>query len=201
MWSYHSVVKDWRHVSNVKVLVHGDGDVVEESLAPWVLDSASSNFVVLVKGLLELSRWDTNLLGKCLAVLEVLHQATTNIVLAVPLDFLGGARVEDQADRELVLPHHACDVITVTELIAEALAIGLQQQTTDTTKGLCGQELDLGIRLSGVDQTGRVDLDLFHVDGLASNSDSHLDTVSGGVVAVGGGQVPKIRAVLQQNKC
>lgn len=194
--SYHSVVEDGSHLGDMEVLVHLDGVVVEVLLAPRILGVTGSDLVVLVKGLLELRGRDADLLGQLISVLEVLHQATANVVLAVPLDFLGGSSVEDQADGELVLPHHTSDVVTVTELIAEALAIGCQQQTTDTAEGLSGQELDLGIGLTGIDQTGRVNLDLFHVDGLSSDGEGHLDTVSSSVVAVGGGQIPEIRAVL-----
>jgi hypothetical protein len=189
-------VKDGGHLGDVEVLVHLDGEVVEVLLAPGILHIAGSNLVVLVKGLLELRGRDANLLGQLLSVLKVPHQATADVVLAVPLDFLGGRSVEDQADGELVLPHHTRDVVTVTELIAETLSVSCQQQTTDTTKCFSSQELDLGIRLAGIDQTGRVNLNLFHVDSLASDGEGHLDTVSSSVVTVGGRQVPEIRAVL-----
>lgn len=189
-------MEDWGHLGDVEVLLHLDGAVVEELLAPRILDVSGSDLVVLVKGLLELRGRDANLLGQLLSVLEVPHQATADVVLAVPLDFLGGSSVENQADGELVLPHHTSDVVTVAELITEALAVGRQQQSTDTTEGLGGQELDLSIGLTGIDQTGRVNLDLFHVDGLASDGEGHLDTVSSSVVTVGGRQIQEIRAVL-----
>lgn len=189
-------MKDRGHLGDVEVLLHLDGKVVEVLLTPRILHLAGGDLVVLVKGLLKLRGRDANLLGQLFSVLEVLHQATADVVLAVPLDFLGGSGVEDQADWELVLPHHTSDVVAVTELITETLSVSLQQQTTDTTKGLSGQELDLGIGLTGIDQAGRVNLDLFHVDGLTSNGKGHFNTISSSVVTVCGRQVPEIRAVL-----
>ena len=61
----------------------------------------SDRDVVVVEGLLELGSRDTDLLGKSLTVLEALHEATTNVVLAMPFDFLGGLTVEHKSDREL----------------------------------------------------------------------------------------------------
>ena len=58
----------------------------------------SDRGVVVVEGLLELGSRDTDLLGKSLTVLEALHEATTNVVLAVPLNLLAGLAVEDETD-------------------------------------------------------------------------------------------------------
>lgn len=167
--THHSVVEYGSHLRDMEVLVHLDGRVGEILLAPWILDLAISNQVVVIKGLLQLCGRDTNLLGQFLTVLEVLHQSTANVVLAVPLDLLGGSCVQDQADGELVLPHHASNIVAVAQLVAEALAVGLKEQTTDTTEGLGSKELDLGIRLAGINETCGVDLDHLHVDGLAAN--------------------------------
>lgn len=180
----------------MEVLVHLDGPVLEELLAPRILDLTLSDQVIVIKGLLELCGRDTNLLGQLFTILEVPHQSTAHVVLAVPLDLLGGSCVQDQADGELVLPHHASDVVAVTQFVTEALAVGRKEQTTDTTEGLGSKELDLGIGLAGVNKTSGVDLDLLHVDSLTTNGQGHLDTVASGVVTVGGGQVPEFRAVL-----
>jgi hypothetical protein len=122
-------------------------------------------------------------------MLEVLHQTTTHVVLAVPFDFLTGLGVKDQTEGSLVLPHLASDVVTVTQFIGETVTIGVQKDTTDTTEGFSGQELDLCIRFIGVDETGRVDLDLVHVDGVGTSLKGELNTVTSAVVTVGGGQV------------
>lgn len=112
--THHSVVEYGSHLRDMEVLVHLDGRVGEILLAPWILDLAIGNQVVVIKGLLQLCGRDTNLLGQFLTVLEVLHQSTANVVLAVPLDLLGGSCVQDQADGELVLPHHASNIVAVT---------------------------------------------------------------------------------------
>ncbi len=52
-----------------------------------------------------------------------------------------------------------------------------------------GTHLDLSVGLLGVNETGRVDLDFLHVDGVGAKGEGHLDTVTSRVVAVGGGQV------------
>lgn len=194
--THHGIVEDGSHLCDMEVLVHLDRPVLEVLLAPRILDLALSDQVVLIKGLLELCGRDTNLFGQLFTVLEVPHQSTAHVVLAVPLDLLGGRCVQDQADGELVLPHHASNIVAVAELVTEALAVGLKEQTTDTTEGLGSKELDLGIRFAGVNKTSGVDLDHLHVDGLAANSQGHLDTVAGGVITVGSGQVPELGAVL-----
>jgi len=57
-----------------------------------------------------------------------------------------------------------------------------------------GTNLDLGVGLLGVNETSGVDLDLLHVDGVCAEGEGHLDTVTGRVVAVGGGQVVDVGA-------
>lgn len=72
-------------------------------------------------GLFENVGLDVHLLGKRLAALETLHQAATDIVLAVPLDLLARLAVKDEPDRELsVLVHLTRDVVAPAELVAEA---------------------------------------------------------------------------------
>ena len=95
-----------------------------------------------------------------------------------------------EADGELalllLLPHLAGDVVTVAELVAEPVAVGVQEETSLTTESLGSQELPLGAGVLGVDQTRGVDLDLVHVDAVGANGHDHLLSVTGGVRAVGG---------------
>lgn len=140
------------------------------------------------------------LLGNLGTGLEVLHETTALVVQAVPLDFAAGSAVEDQADGATSLPDLARDVVTVTELIAEALAAVVDEDTTDTTESLGSQELDLGVGLLGVDETSRVHLDLLHVNGVGAKGEGHLDTVTSRVVTVGGGKVVDVRAVLLEER-
>jgi len=85
----------------------------------------------------------------------------------------------------VVLPHLVGDKVSVLKLIDESVTRVINEQTTDTTQCLGGKELDLCVWVFGVDETGRVDLDLFEVDTLCSDGHGHLVAVTGTVVAVG----------------
>jgi hypothetical protein len=56
----------------------------------------------------------------------------------VEVEDVGCFRVEDEADGPVALlllsPHHARDVVTVTEVIAETLALVVKKDTTLTTE-------------------------------------------------------------------
>ena len=47
----------------------------------------------------------------------------------MPFDLLAGLAVENQAKRALVLVHLAADVVAAAELVAEALAVGVEKQS------------------------------------------------------------------------
>ena len=76
--------------------MHDDTNLLAEGVLLRPCDD-----VVVVEGLLEDFRLDAHLLCEGLAALETLHQPTTAVVLAVPLDLLGGRTVEDETDGEL----------------------------------------------------------------------------------------------------
>jgi ABC-type methionine transport system permease subunit len=108
---------------------------------------------------------EAHLLRKVLSALETLHEATPNVVLAMPLDLLARLSVEDETDGELaVVPHTASNVIAVTKLVGEALALVVEEKTTYATKSLGCEELDFCVGVFGVNETRRVDLDLFKID-------------------------------------
>ena len=199
----HGEVEDGLHDSNVELVVDVEGHVVEEALVPGVLLLAVGNEVVLVKGLLEGSVAAANLLGELLAA-HLLHETTARVVAGVEVENLGGLAVQHQADGPLalllLLPHLAGHVVTVAQLVREALAVRVQQQTTLTTEGLGSQELELGLRILGVDQTGRVDLDLVHVDAVGTDLHQHLLAVTSSVGAVGGGQAEGVGTVLLEQR-
>lgn len=54
--------------------------------------------VVFVKCRLENRGIKLHFLGEGFARIESLHKTTANVVLAVPLDLLGGLAIEDEAD-------------------------------------------------------------------------------------------------------
>ena len=92
----HGVVEDGLHDGDVEEVIERPLSL-EELLAEGVLLGADAD-VVIVEGLLEDGRGNTELLGESLAVLEALHETTADVVLAVPFDLLGGLAVEDETD-------------------------------------------------------------------------------------------------------
>lgn len=70
-------------------------------LAEGILGFAGGYQVVVVERLLENVGAESHLLGKSFARVETLHKTTADVMLAVPLDLVGGLPVEDQADRIL----------------------------------------------------------------------------------------------------
>merc|ERR1719431_1808920 len=120
----------------------------------------------------------------------------------MPFDLLGSLAVEAQEEASgvakgdaLVLPHHASDVVTAAQLIAEAIALDVKQNATDTAQGLGREELHLGIWLVGMHKTSWMHLHPFQVHALRTDRHRHLQAISSAVVAVGGGQVLKVWAV------
>lgn len=197
--SAHGEVEDGLHESDVELVVELEGHVVEETLVPGVLLLAVSDEVVLVEGLLE-GCFATADFGNELGAGHLLHQAAAGVVAGVEVQDLGGLAVEDETDGPLALllffPHLAGDVVTVAELVREALAVGIEEETTLTAEGFSGEELELGIWVLGVDETGGVDLDFVHVDAVGTDGHQHLLAVTGSVGAVGGGQTEGVGAVL-----
>lgn len=199
----HGEVENGLHERDVEGVVDVEGGVVEEALVPGVLLLAIGNGVVGGEGLLEVFGAAANLLGELLAG-HLLHEATARVVAGVEIKDSGGLGVEDEADGELVLvlllPHHARDVVTVTELVAESVAVGVEEETSLATKGLSSQELGLGVGVLGVNKTSGMDLDLVHVDAVAANGHDHLLAITGGVATVGGGETDGVRPVLLKER-
>lgn len=197
----HGEVQDGLHQGDVVVVIHVERHVVEETLAPGVLLLAFSDSVVFIKGLLQLLGATANLLGQFLAS-HLPHQATASVVTGVEVQDVGSLAVEQETDGPLVLllllPHLARDVVTVTQFIGETVTIGVEQKTTLTTEGFGCQELELGLRVLGVDETGRVDLDLVHINAVGTHLHQHLLTITSGVGTVSTRQVEGIWAVLLQ---
>ena len=88
------------------------------------------------------------------------------------------------------------DVVASTKLIGKALPLGVNEDTTDSTKRFRGEELHLRIRIIWLHQPGRVDLDPLEVDGGSADRFAHLDPIASAVLAVRRRQVQKIGAVL-----
>jgi len=137
-----------------------------------------------------------DLLGEVATGGEKLHDATALVMLAMPMNLVSGGLVEAETERSLALPHLAGDVIAAAELVGESVTVGVEEETTNTTEGLGGEELNLGVRVVRLDETGRVDLDPLQIDGGGAGGDAHLDAVTGAVLTVGGGQMHQIGAML-----
>jgi hypothetical protein len=157
--------------------------------------------VIVIEGLLEYRGVETHLLGQSITAIELLHQTTADVVLAMPLDLARRLAVENKTDGVLlVLPHLAGDVVTVLKLIDETLAGVVEKKTTDSTESLGGEELDLCVRLVRVNKAGRVYLDFFEIDGVGTDGEGHLVTVTSAVVAIGGRKLVVFRAVLLEER-
>lgn len=100
----------------------------------------------------------------------------------------------------LVFPDLSSDVIAMLEFIDEALASVVEEETTNTTESLSGQELDFGVGLLGVDQAGRMNLDLLEIDGRSADVHGELLAVTSAMLAVGGGEIPVLGAMLLEER-
>ena len=94
----------------------------------------------------------------------------------------------------------ASDVVTVSKLISKAVAVGVNEDTAYTTKGLGSKKLDLGVRLLDVNETGGVDLDLVHVDCVGASCERELDAVSSAMLTVGSRKIIDFRTRFKSNK-
>lgn len=199
----HGEVQNRLHDRDVELVVELEGHVGEEALVPGVLLLAFGDEVVLVEGLLE-GCFAAADFGNELGAGHLLHQAAAGVVTGVEIQDLGGFAVEDEADGPLALflffPHFAGDVVTVTELVGEPLAVAVEEETTFTPEGFGSQELELGAGVLGVDETGWVDLDLVHVDAVGANGHQHLLAVTSSVSTVGRGQPVGVGAVLLEER-
>ena len=98
----------------------------------------------------------------------------------------GLKRAKEVASYLAVLPHFPSDVVAMLELVDETLAGVVEKEATNATQCLGSQELDLRLRLIGVDETRRVDLDFLEVDRARADRQRHLLSVTSAVFAVGG---------------
>mmetsp|Transcript_14014 Transcript_14014/g.33060 ORF Transcript_14014/g.33060 Transcript_14014/m.33060 type:complete len:207 (-) Transcript_14014:673-1293(-) len=198
-----------------------DRGVVEELLAPLVPRLAAAIgfvrsigrvlalllgvLVVLLQCRLSVGDREAILLRQVCKRLVLLHESSALVVLAVPSD-LGrclGVEAQEEAwglakDDALVLPHHASDVVASAQLIAEPVAIGIQEHATNTAQSLSSQELDLCIWILRVDKTSGVDLHPLKVNGVRTDCHCHLQTIASAVLTIGGWQVCQVWSVLVQ---
>jgi len=81
---------------DVEDVVSAHRSMVEEETTELVLLGLSS-LVVLSEGGINHVLGDLRVLDELRDVVEALHEAAADVVLAMPLDLLGGAAVEDEA--------------------------------------------------------------------------------------------------------
>merc|ERR1719387_1744965 len=78
------------------------------------------------------------------------------------------------------------------------LAVSIKHEATNTTQGLCSQELDLRIWLIRLHEACWMHLDPFQINRLGTDRLTHLNTISGAVLTIRGWQVHEIRPMLRQ---
>mmetsp|Transcript_12216 Transcript_12216/g.23655 ORF Transcript_12216/g.23655 Transcript_12216/m.23655 type:complete len:521 (-) Transcript_12216:387-1949(-) len=192
----HGVVEDGGDDGDVEEIVHLPGKVGEELFPERTLLLTRGDGVVVLEGRLDLLRRDAHLGCQLPSRPHTLHQTPTAVVLAVPLNLLRGFPVQNQTiGTPLILPHSSSHVVSVTELISESVPLVVQQHPPHTPEGLCCEEFDFRVGFLQIDQTGRVDLNLLHVHCTRTDGSGHLDTVSGAVLSVGGGQMEQVGTV------
>mmetsp|Transcript_4436 Transcript_4436/g.6516 ORF Transcript_4436/g.6516 Transcript_4436/m.6516 type:complete len:457 (-) Transcript_4436:4-1374(-) len=219
--STHAVVDHRSDDGHVEGIIGFQGEVVVELLPPLVPGLAATigfvgsvlgvlgllvcEHVVLLEGGLDVVQRDAVLLGELLHVLVALHDASALVVLAVPGDLRGGLAVQAEEEpsaiaqgHTLILPHHACDVVSPSEFIAESLALHVEEDAADASQGLGSQELDLGVRLARVHKASRMHLNPLEIHALGANGHGHLQAVTSAVVPVGGRKVAQVGSVLVQ---
>ena len=86
------------------------------------------------------------------------------------------------------------------KLIDEPLAGVVEEETSDTTESLGGQELNLGVGILGVHQASRVDLNLLEIDGASANSHGKLLSIASAVITVGGRELVVLGPVLLEER-
>jgi hypothetical protein len=115
----------------------------------------------------------------------------------MPFNALRGGTVKDETNWvPFVLPDFAGYIITMLKFIDKTFASVVQQETSNTTKSLSGQELDFRIRLVGIDETSGMDLNLLKVDSTGTYAHSKLLTIASTVIAIGCRKVPILWPVL-----
>mmetsp|Transcript_44393 Transcript_44393/g.70288 ORF Transcript_44393/g.70288 Transcript_44393/m.70288 type:complete len:221 (-) Transcript_44393:110-772(-) len=149
-------------------------------------------------GLLKHRHWNSHVLRQSLTALVIFHDAATGVVFAMPDDLVRGSFVENQSERRFVLPHLTCHIITAAKLITNALALLVQNETSNATQSLGGKELDLRIGIIRFDEARRMHLNPFKVDGLGSDGFAHLDAVASAMFPIRSWQMHQIRTVFGQ---
>jgi len=151
--------------------------------------SLLGRLVMLLVSLLQDADAHAHVLGQVVACLVVLHHPAAGVMLAVPDDLLRCGLVQAQPEWRFALPHLAGHVVATAQFIAEALALGVQDQPTHATQRLSRQKLDLRIRIIGLHQACGMHLNPFQVDALGANRLTHLDAIAGTMFSVGGRQM------------
>lgn len=190
---------DWDDLSNVEEIINLQGNVGEELLSPWIV-VVLGNSVVLIEGLLDLGNGDSDLGSEVLSVFQSLHESSSDVMLAVPFNFVGGSTVQDQSEWSLVLIHHSGDVVSSSEFITESLSVSIEDNSSASSESLSGQPLDLVVGVLWVDESGWVNLNPFHINDVSSERLGELNSGSVAMVSVGGGVVHNVGSVLLEQR-
>mmetsp|Transcript_63371 Transcript_63371/g.167933 ORF Transcript_63371/g.167933 Transcript_63371/m.167933 type:complete len:206 (-) Transcript_63371:541-1158(-) len=121
-------------------------------------------------------------------------------MFAVPSDFVRGSLVQSEAEWWFVLPHLPCHVVSPTQFVCETIPKCVEHEAAHSTKRLCCEELNLGIRIVWLDQACRMHLNPLEINGLCTDGFTHLDCVTCAMFTVGCGQMQQIWTVLGQQR-
>merc|ERR1712241_1573799 len=150
--------------------------------------------------LLQDRQWHLHVLCQGCARLIELHDTTSSVMLAMPMDFIGGGLVQTESEGRLVLPHFTSHVVSPAQFIRKPLPIRIQDQTSDTTQCLSRKKLDLCIRIVRLHEACGMHLNPFQINRLAANGLAHLDTITCAMISVCCGQVHEVWPVLAKQR-
>jgi len=117
-------------------------------------------------------------------------------MFTVPLNLITSGTIQKQEKRTLVGIHSSSDNITLLKFVNKSDTATIQNQSSATTQSLGSQELDFTVWIFRIDKASWMNLNLLHVNTLATNSFHQLQSIARRIVAVRCWQVPQVRPVL-----
>merc|ERR1719215_2280190 len=79
---------------------------------------------------------NTHILCKISAACIVFHHTTACVMFCMPDDLIRCGFVQAQAERRLILPHFASNIIATPKLVSKTFAILVQHKSTNTAQSL-----------------------------------------------------------------
>lgn len=92
----HTKVYYGCYYGNVEFVVHDQRQVVEVLLAERIV-IVLGIVIVLLKGFLDFSRRYSDFFGKLCSTVDLLHQSSAHVMLAMPFNFLASSSIQHQS--------------------------------------------------------------------------------------------------------